>query len=677
MPMPRRHRRPALTLLAPAWLSLLVGGWLPAACVERGDRYYISEQASTSCQLGARRCNGTTIERCEVTKGRETSWTVDSRCGDDDKVCAPGLFVCTTCIPGATSCDGQTVLRCNDDGSAFDAGESCDAESGLACRDGACTNLCLAAAQHRSNVGCEYWAVDLDNARVSEALNAAAQQFAVVLSNPQPDVPATVTIEQDDAAPGEPSRVAELAHDVVPPFSLRVYKLGPREVDGSEPGTFDTGSGTALTRNAYRIRSNVPIVAYQFNPLENVNVFSNDASLLKPVEALTPTTNDFANAYVVSGWPQTIAITDDPRTNFSSEDPSNLRAFLTLVGTRPGTRVRVTTTTAVVPGGDVSATAAGGVIEATLDPFDVLNLETGDFNADFSGSIVAADGPVVVFSGSEASDAPFFSSLSERQCCADHLEEQLDPIRTAGRSFIASVSPNRVQAVVAAGAKLDVLPQPEYYRVIAATRAGARVTTTLRGELARFELSDEASYVDLPTSEHFALQSDQPVMLTSVSPSQEAANIPRGLPGGDPSLLVLPPVEQFRSNYVFLTPDKYSFDFVRIIAPPNAKIVFDGEALETLEGCATAPIRRASDAPATPGSVLELAGSWVVHTCQLSFPSIDPDLPEAESLSPGLQNDGVHRLTANTPVGVLVDGFDAYVSYAYAAGTELEFIVPQ
>ena len=36
------------------------------------------------------------------------------------------------------------------------------------------------------------------------------------------------------------------------------------------------------------MRSSVPVVAYQFNPLENVNVFSNDASLLKPAEALDP-----------------------------------------------------------------------------------------------------------------------------------------------------------------------------------------------------------------------------------------------------------------------------------------------------------------------------------------------------------------------------------------------------
>jgi hypothetical protein len=36
----------------------------------------------------------------------------------------------------------------------------------------------------------------------------------------------------------------------------------------------------------------------------------------------------------------------------------------------------------------------------------------------------------------------------------------------------------------------------------------------------------------------------------------------------------------------------------------------------------------------------------------------------------------VHRILANEPVGVIVDGFDYFVSYAYAAGTDLSFIVP-
>ncbi|HEX6767641.1 MAG TPA: hypothetical protein VF103_19210, partial [Polyangiaceae bacterium] len=251
------------------------------------------------------------------------------------------------CVPSSPGCDDATVLHCLPDGSGYERGETCDTEAGEACRDGACPNLCDVAAEHRSNVGCEYWAVDLDNAKVTDALNAAAQQFAVVVSNVQPDSVAEVTIEQDDTSPGDPNDPRVVARATIPPRSLRIFRLGPREVDGSPPGEFNTGTHTALTRAAYRIRSTFPVVAYQFNPLANVGVFSNDASLLRPVEAVTPPGDDMLDAYVALGWPQTIASTDDPRTNFSSKSPIDLRAFLTIVGTHEDTTVRVTPSTRV------------------------------------------------------------------------------------------------------------------------------------------------------------------------------------------------------------------------------------------------------------------------------------------------------------------------------------------
>ncbi|HWA74848.1 MAG TPA: IgGFc-binding protein [Polyangiaceae bacterium] len=667
-------RSPRRSKLAPLAFAGLGAALLISACMERADRWYLDDN-TMRCEVGTRRCSGTRLERC-INTGRESTWDLEGDCALSDQVCAPTLLSCTNCTPGAGRCSGQRAEVCSAEGDAFSLVERCDTSAGTACRDGHCLNLCAQAADRRSNVGCEYWAVDLDNAAISTSLNAAAQQFAVVLSNPQPDVAADVVIEQDDAAPGQKNRVVEVARERIPPFSLRVFKLGPREVDGSAPGTYDTGTGTALSRAAYRIRATVPIVAYQFNPLENVNVFSNDASLLKPVEAIIPTSNAFGDAYVVAGWPQTIAVTDDPRTNFSPGNPNHLRAFVTLVGTRAQTRIRVTPTTRVIPGGPVAETLPRGTIEAVLDPFDVLNLETGDFNADFTGSIVEADGPVVVFSGSEASDAPFFSDLSHRFCCADHLEEQLDPIRTAGRTFIATVSPNRSAALVAAGAKIGLAEQPESFRVVAATDGGARVTTTLAGDEARFELPNKGSFIDLSNAQHFALSSDAPVTLAAISPSQEAAGVPNRFPGGDPSLLIVPPLEQFRSTYVFLTPDKYSFDFIRVIAETDATIVFDGEPLSSLDGCTTDSIPAPSGLSTEPGSVGAISESWVVFSCQLSYPRVDSDTVPV-TVSSGLQNDGVHRLVASKPVGVLVDGFDAFVSYAYAAGTELEFIVPE
>jgi hypothetical protein len=585
-------------------------------------------------------------------------------------VCNPDGFSCTPCQPGAGSCEGLDAYVCDAAGQKKVLQGSCDPSKLEGCRAGKCLNLCNEARRNRSNVGCEYWGVDLDNAVIDDTLNAAAQQYAVVISNPEPDITTEVVIEQDDSLPGEKPKVVEVARAKIPPFSLRVFKLGPREVDGSPDGTFNTGTNTALTRHAYRIRTSFPVVAYQFNPLENVNVFSNDASLLKPVEALDPGGGNEALMYAVLGWPQTIAISSNPNTNFSSNKPINLRAFLTLVGTRENTHVTVKSSTRFLGGGPIPATEAGGVLTLTLNPFDVANLETDDFNADFSGSIVSADGPVVAFSGSEASDAPFFKTLRDRGCCADHLEEQLDHVRTAGKHFVATVSPNRSRAVKAAGAEIGLQDQSEYFRVIATTDRGAHITTTLTGKLHEVTLNGLGDFANLSSTRHFMLDSDAPIAMSAMSPSQEDANIPSSLPGGDPSLVIVPPIEQFRANYVFLTPDKYNFDFVRIIATPETGVALDGRFVADIPTCDKAPADGLSD--------LDRGGppAYVVYSCQLSFPKIDMTKPRPDNLSPGLQNDGVHRLLANQPVGVIVDGFDYFVSYAYAAGTELSFIVP-
>ena len=112
------------------------------------------------------------------------------------------------------------------------------------------------------------------------------------------DLTALVRIHRDDTLPAQPGSPVQVIEGTVSPFNLLVFPLPAREVDGSPPGEFNTGTGTALTRNAYRITSTVPVVAYQFNPLENVNVFSNDASLLKPVEALRGQAGTMEDAYV-------------------------------------------------------------------------------------------------------------------------------------------------------------------------------------------------------------------------------------------------------------------------------------------------------------------------------------------------------------------------------------------
>ena len=102
----------------------------------------------------------------------------------------------------------------------------------------------------------------------------------------------------------------------------------------------------------------------------------------------------------------------------------------------------------------------------------MVNLETEGLNADFTGTLIDAKKPVTVFVGSEASDVPIFGDYTTRQCCADHLEEQLIPDSTLGNRFIIARTNSRTRALAAAAFPDDplgiaIVNEPEWVRVIA------------------------------------------------------------------------------------------------------------------------------------------------------------------------------------------------------------------
>ena len=173
--------------------SVALGVMVAAAASCRFDAAYrdVPDPGAVPCTEGLVECLGGALTRCE--NGRHL--TVED-CSSRSLVCAPSLLKCTACLPGAATCSGFDVVHCGEDGQTRMKLQTCDADKGIACRQGACKNLCDEAAREHSNVGCEYWAVDLDNAVTSQG-NAAAQQYAVVVSNAEPDLVATITVDED------------------------------------------------------------------------------------------------------------------------------------------------------------------------------------------------------------------------------------------------------------------------------------------------------------------------------------------------------------------------------------------------------------------------------------------------------------------------------------------------
>jgi hypothetical protein len=426
------------------------------------------------------------------------------------------------------------------------------------------------------------------------------------------------------------------------------------------------GTHSALTAHAYRIRSVLPIVAYQFNPLDNVGVFSNDASLLLPISGIS-------SRYTVVGWPQTIANSEIASEDFDPRrTDEDLRAFIAIVGTAPSTHVTVTLgpqVRNVVGVGRYPNGRPGDVWEFDLGEFDVINLETQGFNADFTGTTIVATAPVVVFTGSEASDAPRFSDLANRQCCADHLEEQLFPDDTLGRRFFIGRTPARSHALNRAFLdptrdRVGEFNEPEYVRIVAVEEGVTHVTTTAPFPDDAFDLAQGESAI-LVAHQDMEINSDRAIAVLQVLASQDAVGIPFDYPGGDPAIIAVPPVDQWRSEYVFLTPDLYAFDFVTIVARRDTAILLDERPLEEFDctvGAADGIVRRMEDPPP----------DFVVYRCQLSFPDVigRPNV----RVEPGIQNDGYHTLRATDEVSLVVSGFDAYVSYAYVGGADLRAI---
>lgn len=654
-------------------------------------------------------CIGTVHYTCE--RDGEFLASVEEDCAEMDQICVPGIW-CSVCRPDTITCRGNDVVQCDGTGDEFDVLETCDPEEGLVCRDGSCQDLCAVAIADKSYQGCEFYSADLDNAAIGAGRDASAQQYAIVVSNPSA-LATDVWIEVDDSAVGGEQQLREVERVRLAPGDLEVFELPRREVDGSSSnqlcsGIGDTCSGsevcvcagerppcfcrisedasglndgthTALTRQGYRVQSTLPIIAYQFNPLDNVGVFSNDASLLLPTSAI-------GTNYTVVGWPQTIADADcdtsDPACLDIDFDPNNddedLRAFLTIMGTAPGTQVEITMggdATTVVGGGSIPASGPGDVINVELSEFDVLNLETAGLNSDFTGTQISASAPVSVFVGSEASDAPRFETYPNRVCCADHLEEQLFSDSTLGTGFMIARMPPRTAALN--DAFLDPtrdsvaeVNEPEYVRIAAVFDGVTEITTTLPPPDDRITLNGGESII-IPARQDFLMNSlgGRPIAVLQTLPSQQALGIPNYYPGGDPAIVAIPPTQQYRRDYVFLTPDKYAFDFVTITAQADTEILLDDEPLDPLT-CSVSPADGITRRPGDP------APQQVIYRCQLSFPDVDlgcdPRDEDCQAgVRDGLQNDGVHTVVATDPVGVVVYGFDAFVSYAYAAGLNL------
>ena len=525
----------------------------------------------------------------------------------DGQTCAEGIG-CAACVPGSTTCMGNAVYTCGTDGKPKDLVMGCDVASGSVCADGACLDGCAAAATNASNVGCEFWTLDLDNE--SGINNAAGQPWGVVISNAGVGT-ASITIDRNDGAVGMPPQIVAQMGFSLAPGTVQMVTLPTREVDGSTNG-MGNGPGTFLSSNAYRVRSDLPLVVYQFNPLRQS--FSNGASLLIPA-------NGLGLDHRIVGY---------PAGGFG-------HAYVTIVGTQAGTTVKFKTTTATLAGGGIPALAAGDTYTGTIGLFDVINIENSGLGGDFTGSAVSATAPVAVFTGAETALAPGTSQkpppppgYTGSNCCTDHIEEQVVPLTSLGKNFVITRSPVRSDEPA-------TYPGYDIIRFVGAA-AAATVTTNLAAPDNTFTLQPGQMHETFVDSD-FTATSTEPIMIGQILVSGNYTDT--NLLVGDPSLTLFPAVEQYRSSYLVLVPESYDSNYISISQPAaDAPAQIDGAALP---------------AACDVGMTGKLAGvDYIARRC--------PVQP------------GAHNITGASPFGITVYGYYRYGSYAFVGGAYVKKI---
>ncbi len=445
---------------------------------------------------------------------------------------------------------------------------------------------CDQAASGKSTVGCKFYAVDMDAHDSVET-----SQYAVGVANVQLAGMATVTVEAKEGGGwqtvGGPQAIG--------PLQLFTFNLPDRHQD-------DTG---VRVGGAYRVSSDVPVVAYQFNPVDGASSFLSDAAMLYPAAAL-----DTVNH--VTAWRSMM----DNTNGFQ-------HSYATVIATVDGTMVTVDPKVPTAAGNGVPQGAAGAPFTIPLAEGDVLNVAVQSIPSSMTGTKITSnpDHPVAVFAGQECALIP------ESVCCCDHMEEQLAGVRLWGKNFIAARMPVRNGGS----------PEATLWQIYAAENGtnvkinydpGVTGIPSQNFVLNQGEMSE--AYVTGPVGEEgdFEVIADKPIAVYGYMIGAENF----GSSIGDPAMVAMAPSEQFLPRYVVLVPGTWINDIAVVTRPTGAQILLDGAAI---------PDSAFNPVAASGFEVARVPVADGVHVL-----------------------DG-----GDEPFSVVIVGYDQYDSYAYLGGT--------
>ena len=477
-------------------------------------------------------CDGETEVVCDVAGDIASTEDCDTA---HDIHCWPGLG-CVMCYPGTRDCDGSDVVECAGDGLGWELVETCSEADGFMCEGGMCISLCDQAEQLRSSMGCAYYGVDMQQFADDQWL-----QYAIVVSNVHETLQAEVQVATKSG--GVWSVYASASVD---PLDLHIFELP------------DVGVlGTAVTPGqAYKVTSQIPVIAYQFNPLEG-EACSSDASLMLPTSA-------YDTAYYVPGWG-------------SSSGTSEIN----VVAEVDGTEVFFTPTVNTASGGGLPTVMAGTTHgPVILNEGDVLQVAAGGNGTSYNlaGTYVGTSERVGVYAGNTCANVP------DGLAYCDHVEEQVFGLQTWGTETVCGRLPPR-----------DNPPEDAVWRFLA---GDAATTLTFQAD-AGISGMPPGNTLNLGPGESTTIT----VTGTATNPgdflvtgteaflaTQYMIGGNGGSDDGDPCMILTVPTEQFRDTYVVLVPTTWVNDRMTLIREPGAQILVNGSDVASWPGVTTTPI---------------------------------------------------------------------------------------
>jgi hypothetical protein len=430
-----------------------------------------------------------------------------------------GVTQCHTqvCNPDEAQCaDADTVVACNATGTAMLPASDCPADQ--LCDFGKCLPACDVVAKNDSSTGCEFWSVDMANVPPRDAY-----VFGVALSNPNATLPVKIAIYDRNNNGGQDQLIVE---GMIGPRDVEVFNLsGTSNGDsGYYPGDAGfLGTGIAKGR-AFRITSELPIVATQFNPFGGALAFTTDASLLLPTHTL-------GKSYYHLAW----------------DKGPGAGSALVVIATADNTNVTIRSTvdTAAGPNGMPALVAGKDIVIPGLKRNDYIQVSAA--GKDLSSTRIVANAPIAVFGGHSCGNVP---DTDVKNGLCDHLEEQIFPIDTWGVHYVAARSPARAN-------------EPMLWRVLA-SEDGTIVQYKPPVSIGSESKLDAGSFAEFTATGDFEITSNNghPVLVAGYTYGCKTTGLP-DCPG-DPSMVLAVPVEQWLTDYVFLVDFSYTNNSIKL-----------------------------------------------------------------------------------------------------------------